>query len=64
MGILAKIEKALSGKKTYLIVVIVAIGAGLKMLGIEIPEFVYPILGALGLGAIRSAVSKIEKPTA
>lgn len=61
MGILGKIEKALAGKKTYVVAVLVAIGVGLQQLGVVIPEWVAPILAALGLGAVRSALTKLEK---
>lgn len=60
MGILEKIGAALQGKKTYIVAVLTAIGAALVVLGIPIPEFVWPILGALGLGAVRSAIEKLK----
>ncbi len=61
MSLLGKIEGLLSGKKTYIIVLLIAIGAGLKTYGIVIPEVAWAILAALGLGAVRSAISKVEK---
>ena len=60
-GILAKIEDLLNGRKTYLIAGLIGIGAVLTVLGIDIPDVVYPILGALGLGAVRSAIEKLKK---
>ena len=62
MGILEKIEKMLQGKKTYIIAVLTGVGVVLTILGIDIPNIVWPILGALGLGAIRSAVGKVQPP--
>lgn len=56
MGLLAKIEALLKGKKTYLIAISVGILAGLQAYGITVPEWVYTLLAALGLGAVRSAV--------
>ena len=61
MGILAKIEAALSGKKTYIIAILIGVAAALQSLGYVIPEIVYVILGALGLGAVRSAIEKLKK---
>jgi hypothetical protein len=57
---LEKLGKLLQGKKTYIVAALIAIGAGLKYLGIDVPEFVYPMLGALGLGAVRSALDKLN----
>lgn len=50
----------LQGKKTYLIAAIVAIMAGLSYLGIEIPTWIPPLLAALGLTAVKSAIKKVE----
>jgi len=57
MGLLQKIEKLLKGKKTFIVAILVGIAAALEIYGIKIPEFVWPILGALGLGAVRSAIN-------
>lgn len=53
-----KIIAFLDGKKTYLVAFTVAVLAGLQAYGIAVPEYVYAILGALGLGSVRAAVSK------
>lgn len=53
-----KIIAFLDGKKTYLVALTVAVLAGLQAYGIAVPEYVYAILGALGLGSVRAAVSK------
>ena len=58
MDILSKIGELLKGKKTYLVAVGIGICAALQSLGITIPPLVWPILGALGLGAIRSGINK------
>lgn len=57
-----KILKWLSGKKTYIVVIVtLALGTAKGFDILIIPEFVWIILGALGLGAIRSAAKKIEE---
>ena len=53
--------KFLKGKKTFIVVavfvVLVALGLVLK---VAVPEWVYAILGALGLGGLRAAVTTIS----
>lgn len=56
MGILAKIESFLDGKKTYIVAIVGGILGIITAMGHPIPEYVYVILGALGLGAVRSAI--------
>lgn len=51
----------LNGKKTYLIAIIAAITAAVQALGYTVPEFVYALEAALGLGALRVAVTKEEQ---
>lgn len=58
---MSKLISLINGKKTFIIAGLVGIGAVLTMLGFHIPDFVWPILGALGLGAVRDAISKLEK---
>lgn len=53
-----KILSFLDGKKTYIIAIATAILAGLQAYGIAIPDYVYAVLGALGLGSVRAAVNK------
>lgn len=56
MGILAKIEAFLSGKKTYIISMLIG-GLGIWMsMGHVVPEYVWALLGAAGLGAVRSGI--------
>ena len=58
---LEKIGQWLQGKKTYIVAIIVGILAALQALGYVIPEYVYAILAALGLGAVRSGIDKSGK---
>ena len=50
-----KIVKFFEGRKTYITAVLIGIFACLQALGIAVPEYVYAILGALGLGSLRAA---------
>jgi len=47
----------LIGYRTYIIAVVVGIIAALQYAGITVPEYVYTLLGAFGLGFLRSAVN-------
>lgn len=58
MEIIKKIQAFLDGKKTYIVAIIGGILGILTACGIVIPEYVYVILGALGLGSVRSAIGK------
>jgi hypothetical protein len=48
----------LNGKKTYIIAAIAAVTAAAQALGYEMPDWIYAVEGALGLGALRVAVTK------
>lgn len=48
----------INGKKTYIVAVLFGMNAAANMLGYQVPDFVYDILAALGLGAVRSAIGK------
>jgi hypothetical protein len=48
----------LDGKKTYLVAILAAATAAAEALGYTVPDFVYAIEAALGLGALRVAVTK------
>jgi hypothetical protein len=48
----------LSGKKTYIIAITAAALAFANAMGWAIPEYVWALLGALGLGTLRAAVQK------
>ena len=56
-----KLLKLLDGKKTYIVAILTATGIILQSFGIVIPDFVWQLLGIAGLGAVRSALKKIEK---
>ena len=47
----------LKGYRTYIIAAIVAGLAGVTAFGIEIPEWVWIGLGAIGLGSLRAGVA-------
>ena len=48
----------LNGKKTYVVAFIAAASAAAQALGYTVPDWAYALEGALGLGALRVAVSK------
>jgi len=52
------IQKLLDGKKTYLTAGLIFVLGGLSALGVVVPEWVWMMLSALGLGSLRSAVNK------
>jgi hypothetical protein len=43
----------LIGCRTYIIAVVVGVVAALQYAGVIVPEYVYTILGAFGLGFLR-----------
>ena len=53
--------KFIDGHKTKIIAVGIAIAGVLQAFGVQVPEVVWVLLGAGGLGAIRSAIRKAEK---
>lgn len=53
---LGKIEAFLDGKKTYIVAIIAGLLGLLTAMGHPTPEWVYVVLGALGLGAVRSSI--------
>ena len=57
MGLLAKIEAFLKGKKTYITAILIGVAAALQYMGLEIPDYVWTILAAFGIGSIRSAIA-------
>jgi len=57
---MTSIFEYLSGKKTYIIALLVGVGAVLVQLGIVIPEWAWGILGAAGLASVRDAISKLK----
>lgn len=55
---MTKIFNFLNGKKTYLVALVAAATAAAQAFGYMVPEWLYAVEGALGLGAVRVAVSK------
>ena len=56
-----KIIEFLKGKKTYIIAVLIAVLGLMQGVGwFVVPETVWAILGALGLGALRAGVDKVS----
>jgi len=56
-----KMFNFLSGRKTYLVALAVAIIAGMNAVGIPTPPWVEPLAIALGLGTLRAGVGKTKK---
>lgn len=50
----------LDGKKTYIAAIVAAASAGAQALGYDIPQWIYVLLGAFGLGSLRAAVRKTK----
>lgn len=66
MGLLTKIEKFLDGKKTYIISILIGIlgiwtATGTATAPHVVPEWLWAILGAAGLGAVRSGIGNTNK---
>ncbi len=55
-----KISNYLQGKKTYFIALLALIIGFAQSQGIAIPDYVWPMLAALGLGAMRSGIKKLK----
>lgn len=56
-----KVWTFLSGKKTYLVGILIAVLGVLEGTGtFTIPEYVWPILAAAGLGFMRSGINKVS----
>lgn len=51
-----KLLASLDGKKTYIVAVATGAIALAQMFGVEIPDWVWTLLSAAGLGAVRSAL--------
>lgn len=52
----------LKGKKTYIIAIAIVVLGILQGYGIfAVPEWVWPIIGGLGLGTLRAGVNKIAE---
>ena len=55
--------ETLTGKKTYIIAAVTFVTAGLSAIGLPVPAWIYPLLGALGVGALRSGIGSGAGPT-
>ena len=55
--------KWLDGKKTYLVAAATFILGGLTACGVVIPAWLYPMLVASGMGALRAGVGKTADDT-
>lgn len=53
---LGKLQSWLDGRKTYIIAILTGIGGVLLAFHVVIPDYVWVVLSALGLGAVRSAI--------
>ena len=53
-----KVLDWLNGKKTYITAALIGVCAALQAYGIVIPEYVFVLLGAMGLGAVRAGIKK------
>lgn len=51
-GLLEKLK----GKRTYLTALVAGLLTAAQFLGYEIPEWIWPLLGAFGLGFLRAAI--------
>lgn len=47
----------IKGKKTYLVCALAAAGAVAQALGYVIPEYIWILLSAAGLGAVRNSIN-------
>lgn len=55
---LTNIITKINGNKTYAVAVLAAAAAVAQAFGYTIPEYVWTLLGAAGLGSVRHAVTK------
>lgn len=49
----------IDGKKTYIVAALTLAAAAAQYFGVVVPDYVWTIFAACGLGSIRSAVSKV-----
>lgn len=57
---MSKVVEFLNGKKTYIVVLATILTAGAQALGYSIPEWVYAVEGAIGIGAIRIGITNSQ----
>jgi hypothetical protein len=60
---LDKIKGLIDGKKTYIVAGVATLIAGLQLFGVigAVPETVWIVLSALGLGSVRDAIGRVKK---
>ncbi len=52
----------IEGKKTYIVSALAAATAAAQALGYDVPNWVYALEAAAGIGAVRIAISKSGSP--
>ena len=61
-GLFEKQQKKLEGKKTFIIAIVICVLGILEAFEYwSAPEWIWPILGAMGLGFLRSGVNSVKK---
>ena len=58
---MSKILAFLSGRKTYIVSALVVIGGLAVKYGLDIPSWVWLVLGGAGLASVRAGVTKVEE---
>jgi hypothetical protein len=56
-----KLLKLIDGKKTFIVSGLAVAIAALQIFGVVIPEYLWQILGAVGLASVRDALNKVGK---
>lgn len=58
---LNKVREFLKGKKTYIVAIVTA-GLGIaRYYGVDIPVYIWPVMAALGFGAVKAGSKRIEE---
>ena len=58
---MSKILAFLSGRKTYIVSALVVIGGLAVKYGLDIPSWVWLVLGGAGLASVRAGVDKVKE---
>ena len=58
---MSKILEFLAGRKTYIISGLVVIGGLTVKYGLDIPSWVWLVLGGAGLASVRAGVDKVKE---
>lgn len=59
--LLTKINDLVGGKRTHIVAATIAVCGVLTHYGVEIPEWIWPVLAAAGLSFLRAGVQKVVK---